>query len=136
MTVRSDILAAFKAALEGVTALQAVEVGKYEPVDLGEIAFPSAYVFPERDFLDESQQVIGFEVFDWTVVIEVWCKVADIETLHGSIVSAMGADNSLGGHALNCYRTDSEMFQVDPIRGIAVLQMGYKIKYRHPLGTP
>lgn len=136
MTVRGSILSNLQSTLHGVVALKAVEVGKYEPVDLAEIAFPSAYIFQDSDYLDEAVQVTGYQVFNWVVVVEVWCKAADIETLLGAIDAAVAANDTLNGNALYAYRTGSRVYQVDPVRGIAVLQADFKIQYRHPYGSP
>ncbi len=136
MTVRQAILANIKAILSGVSALQGVEVGKYDPVDLAETTFPTAFLFADWDLYEEAERTTAHEVFNWNIVIELWCKAADGETLFGLIEAALGADLTLGNTALDCRRLRSDTFSLDPVRGILSIQLTYKIKYRHPYGQP
>ena len=134
MSVRSDILADIEAVLGGVPAIQTVKVGSLEEVDLEEIDIPVVFVLsgPERKIPGSTEH----ETWEWTVVVETWCKDTDIETLYAATHAAMAADPTRGGKAYDCERTAGDILSVDPGRALAALQQTYTIKYRHPLGSP
>ena len=134
MSVRSNILADIEAVLGAIPAIQTVKVGSLEEVDLEELAIPIVFVLsgPERKIPGSTEH----ETWEWTVVIETWCKDTDIETLYAAIHSALAADYTRGGKAINCDRTAGDILSIDPGRALAALQQTYTIEYRHPMGTP
>ena len=134
MSVRSDILADIEAVLGAIPAIQTVKVGSLEEVDLEEIDIPVAFVLsgPERKIPGSTEH----ETWEWTVIVETWCKDTAAETLYAAIHSALAADYTRGGKAINCERTAGDILSIDPGRALAALQQTYTIEYRHPTGTP
>ena len=72
-TLRQTILSKIGEVLEGVSGVEKVEIERSTPVDIDTIPFATCFVYsgPEERATDD-RSTIGFETFDWTVVIEVW----------------------------------------------------------------
>ena len=134
MSVRSDILADIQTVISGIAGIGTVAAGKVEYVDLDNLTLPTAFILqgPEKKITGSTEH----ETWEWTVVIEVWCKDTDVEPFHASVHQAMASDISRGGYALNCHRESSDPLAIDPGRGVAGFHQEYRIDYRHPLGSP
>jgi hypothetical protein len=133
---RSDILSNLETTLKGMTefADASVITGKAEEVDLDSVTFPLAFILqgPER----KAQGPVGFETWDWTVVVEVWCRDSSVETLYAAVHQAISADIYRNAKALNTSRDGGDVMSLDPGRTLSVFQHTYQILYRHPFGTP
>jgi len=134
MSVRSSILADIETTLKDIPGVGDVTTGKYEQVDLDQLTLPALFVLQGSD--QEGARSTGYEVFTWRVVVEAWCRDTDAEAVFASIHAAVSADPTRGGKALNCHRTGSEIFSLDPGRGLIALQQSFEILYRHPVGSP
>jgi len=134
MSVRSSILADFESVLTSIPGVGEVFIGKYEQVDLDHLTLPALFVLQGSD--QEGARSTGYEVFTWRVVVETWCRDTDVEAVSASIHAAVSADPTRGGAALNCHRTGSDVFSLDPGRGLIALQQSFEILYRHPVGSP
>ena len=134
MSVRSNILSNLETVIAAIPGIGTVTAGKVEYVDLDNLTLPACFILkgPERKITGSTEH----EAFAGTVLVEVWCKDSDVDSLHASVHKAMAFDISRGGYALNCFRESSEPLAVDPGRGIAGFQQEYRIDYRHPTGTP
>lgn len=139
MSVRSNILSNIETVLKAVTGLVAdsVFVGKLEQVDLDaqDVVLPLTFAIqgPEQK---ASEQVMGFETWNWTVTVEVWCRDTSVETLYAAIQAALMADITRGGFARKFERTGGDVLTIDPGRSLSAFQHTYEIQYRHPQGTP
>ena len=136
MSVRSSILSNIGMTLRTMAefANSSVVTGKAEAVDLEASALPVAFILqgPENKVSGSTEM----EAWEWTVVLEVWCKDTSVETLYAAIHQALAVDVTRGGYALNFYRDGGDVLSLDPARSLSALQQTYKIIYRHPLGTP
>jgi len=137
VSVRSDILGHIETALKGITDVGDVLTGKwkFEEADLESLNYPALFIFQGSD--NESQNSdFSKELFDWNVIIEAWCADTTVEALFAAIHTAMAADSTLGGHAIQSRRIGSQIFALDPGRGIISMQQTHIIQYEHPNGQP
>jgi len=134
MSKRSGILADIGTTISSVTGINQVETGKWSEVDLKDLSLPAAFVILGTDEI--SPPPMGYEQFWIPAVVEVFCKDSDMETLIAAIHTAMLADVTRGGYALQTDRDICEPFAVDPTRGLAGFDLTFKIQYRHPVGQP
>ena len=132
MTFRQNILANIKTTLEAVASIQKVEVNKATAVDLDTIPFPSAFVYSGEEVPITGP--FGFLAWKWTIVIEFWSK-EDTEDLLGVVHTAMAADETRGGFAVDCNRISSDFYVVDSDNDVKGLVVKYEIQYRHPVAT-
>jgi len=137
-TTRMNILNTIKSVLEGVSAIQEVQVNRNTLVDMDTISMPCAFVFSgaEVRITDSTYAVIGYETWDWTVSIEVWAQDTDMEELLGDIHTAMHNNEHLSTYAVTSFRTGVDHFVVDPTQLLAGMLLDYSIIYRHRKGVP
>lgn len=133
-TKRQDILLRIEATLGGVTGIATVVAGKWGTVDLDNLALPAAFIVfgPDRT----AEVGAGFEGFWIPASVEVWCPDDEMETLIGAIHTAVLADVTCGGFALNTKRDSCTPFSIDPGRSLAGFDLVFQILYRHPVGYP
>lgn len=136
-TLRQTILSKIGEVLEGVSGVEKVEIERSTPVDIDTIPFATCFVYsgPEERATDD-RSTIGFETFDWTVVIEVWVRNDDCETLLGAIHKAMFNNYSFGGYALNSKRKAVTMELLDVSKELKAMVVQYSVLYRHLNGQP
>ncbi len=139
MSFRSDILGNIETVLKAIVGLipEQVYVGKLQDVSLNDpsVALPVVFVIQGSE-QKVPEPVMGFETWNWTVSIEVWCLDTSVETLYSAIQSALTADITRGGFSRKFERTSGDVLAVDAARGISAFQQTYQIQYRHPYGTP
>ena len=135
-TARQEILAQIKTILEDVDDVNYVEIDRATPVDLDTVSLPAVFVYTSREVrCYDERAVIGYETWDWELVIEVWTQETDQEELLGKIHSAMFADNDLGDHAILNVRTGVSFYVLDVTKSIKSMVLTYYILYRHTLGV-
>jgi hypothetical protein len=135
MSVRSSILSSIETALEGITGVGDVFVGKYEQADLEQLTLPALFVLQGSD-QESPDEEFGKEVFEWDILVEAWCKDTDAETVFAAIHTAMAADPTFSGNANASRRTGSMVLSLDPGRGLVAMQQMFKVTYSHPNGQP
>lgn len=145
-TRRQLILAQIETMLEGIfvndeQVFVHVEVGKAGPDDINNVPTPAIFVFQGPE--SRAEETIGFEVWNWTIILEVWARDNDLETLLGLIHTQMAKNNADGGlicsstmGVIDVKRQSSELMIVDPTKSLEVMTIVYSIWYRHPYGTP
>jgi hypothetical protein len=134
-TKRTSILNQIKTTLEGVSGMGAVEVNRATPVDIETIAFPCVFVYSGSETrLTDNRSVIGYENWEWQILMEVWGQDQDMEALLGLIHAAMFADEGIGGFAVTSYRTGVDMYVLDPDRARSAMLLSYSVIYRHVRG--
>jgi hypothetical protein len=140
MSVRSSILANIETVLKAVDGVADASVfaGKLRDFDLDSLpaGVTLPLVFAIQGPEQRAEQVHGFETWNWTVAVEVWCADTAVETLYAAIHTAMIADITRGGYARKTERIGGDVLPIDPGRGISAFQQTYQIQYRHPWGTP
>ena len=85
--------------------------------------------------LTDGRSVIGYENWEWTVLIEVWGKEQDMEALLKLVHDALFANEQISGHAVTSYRTGVDMLVLDPDRHMEAMLIQYTIVYRHTRGS-
>ena len=91
---------------------------------------------PFNNFRRDEEGSIGFETWDWTVILEVWVKGAKTtEDILKEIHEAMYVDWDRGGYAITSYRTGVDFFYIDPTEEIKGMNITYNIRYEHAQGT-
>lgn len=135
MSKRSDILTAVETVITGTGLFAYVYKGMASAIDLTKIPFPAIFIYggPDTRRMDE-EVTIGKEVWDWTVVLEIWAKDLDFEAALATIHSAMFTNRRFGGLARTSYRLGSDPFIVDPSKYINGLSVPYMVKYEHTQG--
>jgi hypothetical protein len=135
-TKRQDILDRIKVLIDGITTVKGSEINKSTPVDIETIPLPYVFIFsgPEARVTDE-RAVIGFETWEWKVVLEVWGRDQDMEALLGEIHSAMYSDYGFSNSAVISYRTGVDMLMVDVEKSLEVMIVDYEVLYRHIKGV-
>lgn len=135
-TTRENILDRIKTDLTAVTGVNYVTLLQPSPVDLETIAMPAIFIYtgPETR-LSDNRAVIGYENWQWEVILEVWARDTDMEALLGLIHAAMFADEELGNYAVISYRTGVDMQIVDPEQSLQVMVISYEVIYRHVKGV-
>jgi hypothetical protein len=134
MTARSSILTDLDGSVTAVTGMGQVESGKWRDFDLKDVTLPVAFITLQGD--EPAEAGIGFEAFWVTASIEVWCADSSMETLIGGVHTAIMADVTQGGNAMNTKRDSCVPFAIDPTRGLAGFSMTFRILYRHAFGSP
>ena len=136
MSKRTDILAHLKTTLEGVSGIEEVQINRTIPVDIETAVFPCVFLYSGIETrLMDNRAVIGYENWEWTVLIEVWGKDEDMEALLKLVHDALFADEQIGGHAVTSYRTGVDMLVLDPDRHMEAMLIQYTIIYRHTRGA-
>jgi hypothetical protein len=135
-TVREEILSHIKTTLEGVSGIQYVEIERSLPVDLDTAPLPSCFVYTDsEEKCRDDRAAIGWETWDWKLIIEVWAKDTSMEHLLGDIHNAMFVDNDLGGHAVSNERMGVSFHIIDITKSLKSMLLSYYILYRHRLGN-
>ena len=134
-TTRENILEQFKTDLTVVTGINYVERLKPSPVDIETVPMPAIFIYtgPEVRLRDE-RAVIGYETWDWEIVLEVWARDTDMEVVLGNIHAKMFADETLGGYAVTSCRTGSDSQVVDVEQSLQAMLVLYQVIYRHVKG--
>jgi len=136
MSKRADILAHLKTTLEGVSGMEEVQVNRTIPVDVETAVFPCAFIYSGPEMrLTDGRSVIGYENWEWTVLIEVWGKEQDMEALLKLVHDALFANEQISGHAVTSYRTGVDMLVLDSDRHMEAMLIQYTILYRHTRGA-
>jgi len=120
-------------------SIKFVDVVKPTPVDTDVIPLSAIFICPGSD--RKVRQADGYEVWDWDVLLEVWCQGIDSEEMIGLIHTAMAVDRGRGtylseSNAETSYRSDSDIIAIDVDRAIVVLKLGYTVRYSHLIGIP
>lgn len=134
MTVRASILSDIAGSLGAIAGIGQVESGKWQDFDLKAVTLPIAFATLQND--DPAEAGMGMEAFWVNAMVEVWCADADLETLIGAVHTAIMADVTQGGFALNTKRDTCTPFSLDPTRGLTGFAITFRILYRHPFGSP
>ena len=135
-STRQNILNQIVTTLESLSALKYVEQKKISPVDLETVPFPCAFVFSgaERK-LNDDRAVIGDENWSWRIVIEVWAKDTDMESLLKEIHDLMWINRSLNGYAALLDRVGVDFLVVDVEQSIEAMLIDFDVLYRHKCGV-
>jgi hypothetical protein len=138
MSKRQDILDYIKETLEGVSGMANVEVNRSIPVDIETVDFPSAFVYsgPVMRLINDNRSVIGYENWEWTILIEVWGKDQDMEALLALVHAALFAKEQMGGLAASSYIVGVDMMTIDVDRHMESMLIQYTVVYRHARGAP
>jgi len=135
-TTRVNILNTIKQDLSSVTGVNYVTILQPSPVDLDTIPLPAIFIYTGAETkLFDNRAVIGYENWQWEVIMEVWARDTDMEALLGSIHTAMFNDEELGNYAVTSYRTGVDMQVIDPEQSLQVMVITYEIIYRHVNGV-
>jgi len=136
MTTRANILTTIKTILEGVSALQEVQVNKNTLIDMETVKMPCAFVYSgvERRIVEPNYSVIGYETWDWSIAIEVWAQDSDMEVLLGAIHEKMHSGETMSGYAVTSFRTGADIYVIDPTQAMEAMLIDYSIIYRHIKG--
>lgn len=136
MSSRTSILSKIETVLQGVDGINEVIVDKVTPVSLETVVLPCAFVYSGSEIrLTDDRSVIGYENWEWDILIEVWARDSVMETLLSSIHSAMFANELMGGYASTSYRTGVDLFVIDPEQSLQSMLITYKVIYRHVSGS-
>ncbi len=135
-TKRSDILTYIGTMLGEISDIKEVFVNKPTVVDLDTVSLPCAFIFsgPETRLVDPHYSVIGYETWDWNVLVEVWAQDTDMEALLGTIHEKMHSGEQMNSKAVTSFRTGANMMVVDPTQSLEVMSIDYSIIYRHIKG--
>jgi len=141
-TTRQNILSQIQTDIVAITS---AEVAVFKSVqckqpgipDIEKNEYPCVFIYtgPEKRVEDPSRAVIGYETWDWTVMIEVWSKESTMETLLSLIHSALFADYTLGQNAVLCRRSGVDTWVLDPEHDWCSMVIPYLITYRHTQGV-
>lgn len=135
-TTRVNILERIKTDLTAVSGVQYVDLLQPSPVDLDTIDMPAIFIYTGPEVrLSDNRAVIGYESWQWNVVLEVWTRDTDMEALLGKIHAAMFADEEIGNFAVTSYRTGVDMQIIDPEQSLQAMIIEYEIIYRHIRGV-
>ena len=136
MSKRTDILDQLKVTLQSVTGMSEVLVNRTTPVDIETVGFPCAFVYSGNEIrLTDNRSVIGYENWEWQILIEVWGKDQDMEAFLALIHAALFADEGISGHAVTSYRTGVDMLVIDPEQSLEAMLIQYAVIYRHTRGV-
>lgn len=136
MTKRQDILEQLKSMIETVYEVKYVEINRMTVLDLDTVPMPCVFIYSGREVrATDDESVIGFENWDWNIVVEVWANDMDLEDLLGKIHAAIYEDYTLGNLASYILRTGVDMLVVDPEKLLKAMLIDYQVKYRHQIGV-
>ena len=135
-SIRQQILAELVTILKTAPSLQYVENKKISPVDIETVAFPCAFIFSGAEQkLNDGRSVIGYENWNWRVVIEVWVKDADPEDILKEIHDLMWTNRSINNLAVTSDRVGVDFLVVDVEQSIEAMLIDYDVLYRHERGV-
>jgi hypothetical protein len=126
----------------GEAVFQFVDVGKLSTPDLETAPTPAVWVFqgPE-EYVEKA--TLGFDTWNWSILIEVWARDAEMEHLLGLIHAEMGKNNADGGlicsttmGVVDVKRKSCELTLVDPTKSLEMMSIVYSVTYRNPYGVP
>ena len=134
-TTRENILDKAKVILTAVDGVLYVDLLHPSPVDIETIPMPAIFIYTGPEVrLNDNRAVIGYETWQWNIVLEVWARDTDMEALLGKIHTAMFNDNDFSGSAVVSYRTGVDMQVVDVEQSLQVMVIEQEIIYRHVKG--
>lgn len=116
----------------GAPFFKTVEVDKFTIVDLENVDLPSCFIFSSTE--QRHDGTIGFETWDWEVVLEVWGINFPTNELIGALNDKMFENRRFGEKALSCVRTGSTQYFIDSEKQIQGLLVPFSIIYRHKIG--
>lgn len=135
MTVRASILSDIDGSLRAISEIKQVESGRWLDFQVEDVQLPIAFATLQND-APAGGGAVGYETFNVTAAIEVWCVDTDLETLIGAVHAAIMADLTQGGFAMNTHRESCTPYALDPVRGLTGFVMTFTILYRHSFGVP
>lgn len=142
MTVRQNILARIKTDLEAILSdgevlFKSVQCKQPGLPDIESVEYPCAFIYsgPEVRVEDPTRAVIGYETWDWTIMIEAWVKYDSAESILPLIHKALADDYTLGQNAVLCKRIGVDMWVIDPEHDWCSMVIPYAVSYRHPKGV-
>lgn len=136
MSSRTSILSQIETVLQGVSDIKEVIINQVTPVSMETVALPCAFIYSGPEIrLSDDRSVIGYENWEWNVLIEIWARDSEMENLLSSIHSAMFANELMGGYAATSYRTGVDLFVIEPEQSLQSMLITYAIIYRHVRGV-
>lgn len=137
MSTRQNILNQFVTDISAMTVVPLQEVHQKQPTlaDVEKLSFPSAFVYTGVETrVEDSRAVIGYENWDMEVVVEVWSKEDNLESILEEIHAAIFADYTLGGNAVEAKRLGSDTWILDYEGTWYVLYIPFAVFFRHVRG--
>jgi hypothetical protein len=136
-TKRQQILSSIANTLCQVSAIQTVSINKSDPVDLDTIPMPACFVYSgPQNRAGDDDTIMGYETFEWTVIVEVFAENVDMETLLGQIHNKMFFNCHQSGTAEFSWLSGVNIFLIDPLRQLQMMSLEFYVLYRHPMGVP
>ena len=135
MSIRKDILASFEEDLNEITELQAVEVNNVAPADLDEKPFPCSFVFSGPS-VKVDRACIGFETWDWSVVVETWLEGEDVEDWIERLHRKLSEDYTRNGNSTESYLVDTDIITLNPTKELQSVVLIWRVRYSHKIGKP
>lgn len=137
MSKRTEILDEIKNTLEQIDIVKTIEVDRIDVVDISKMPLPAIFIYGGKDkLIDDLHPTIGFETWDWDIVLEVWSKNTATEELLAVIHRTIHNNYKLNGLVVYSKRVGADTFIIDPAKFIKSMIIKYQVVYRHPLGQP
>lgn len=135
MSVRSDILDSFKEDLDEIPELEEVEINEVAPADLDDKPFPCSFVFSGPS-VKVQRACIGFETWDWSVVVETWIQEDDPEEWIERLHKKLAEDYTRGGNSTESYLIDTDIITLNPTKELQSVVLIWRVRYSHKVGQP
>lgn len=133
MSVRETVLNTLKTTVSSVAGLKAVKLVFEATVkDLETLPYPFVVLYPssERAY---PIQTIGYEVWEWDIVVELWGKEkTNIEGLIADITQALYSVSHANINGIK--RTGVEYLY--PEEDLYGARITFTVIYTHPFGSP
>ena len=135
MSIRKDILASFEEDLNEIPELEEVEVNEVSPADLDDKPFPCSFVFSGPS-VKVQRACIGFETWDWSVVVETWVQEDDVEEWIERLHAKLCEDYTRDGNSTESYLIDTDIITLNATKELQSIVLIWRVRYSHKVGEP
>ena len=135
-TVRQNIIANMNTVLTAISGINYVESNRTTPVKLDDVALPACFIYSgaQVQILSGAEAVIGYETWDWDVIVEIYTKTTSPEALLQAIYNALYTSRSRAGYALRTTLMSVDPLDFDPTGEYTGLMLVFRVAYRNVSG--
>ena len=135
-TVRQNIIANMNTVLTAISGINYVESNRTAPVKLDDVALPACFIYSgvQVQILSGAEAVIGYETWDWDVIVEIYTKTTSPEALLQTIYNALYTSRSHAGYALRTTLMSVDPLDFDPTGEYTGLMLVFRVAYRNVSG--
>jgi hypothetical protein len=132
---RELILAKIKELLEAITGVEEVTIDKTTLVSISDVPMASIFIYAGLEArATDDKQIMGYETWKWTVIIELWSYIEDNEAFLKLIHNVININYTLDDLVSTIKRVgaDPRYFDLDGTRKAMLIP--FEVIYRHKMG--